>query len=403
VTARDVELGAVAAFVRGVTFKPDDVTTVDGADTVLCMRTSNVQTILDTSDVWRIPSELARRSDQYLRAGDILVSSANSWNLVGKCCWVPELPGPATFGGFVSVLRADPQELDSRYVYWWFSAPRTQQLVRSFGRRTTSISNLDLARSLRLKIPLPPLDEQRRIARVLDIADRIRERRRASFDVVARLRDAVFAAATATSPRPWPLVRVADLVDESNGGMRTGPFGSQLLHSEFVEVGVAVLGIDNAVSNEYRRGAQRYITEDKYDELRRYTVHPGDVLITIMGTCGRAAVVPDDIGIAINTKHLCCISLDRSRCLPNFLHAYFLRHPVARRYLMSRAKGAIMAGLNMGIIRDLPVSLPPIEIQRDLGDRLAEIDRVHQRAVAHGGQLDALFASLQHRAFVGAL
>jgi type I restriction enzyme S subunit len=401
VTVTQVELGAVATFVRGVTFKPDDVTTTDAADTVACMRTSNVQTELDMSDVWRIPRALVRRSDQYLASGDILVSSANSWNLVGKCCWVPDLPGVSTFGGFVSVLRADPSMLDPRYAYWWFSSPRTQQMVRSLGRRTTSISNLDLARCLRLTIPLPPLNEQRRIALVLDTVDRIRAKRQASFDVVARLRDAVFASMTCSGS--WPLVGVADLVDETNGGIRTGPFGSQLLHSEFVEAGVAVLGIDNAVANEFRWGAKRYISENKYGELRRYTVHPGDVLITIMGTCGRVAVVPDDIGVAINTKHLCCISLDRSRCLPSFLHAYFLRHPIARQYLMSRAKGAIMAGLNMGIIKELPVSLPPLEIQQEIADRLTAIDRADRRAVAHAEHLDALFGSLQHRAFTGAL
>ncbi|HLE61951.1 MAG TPA: restriction endonuclease subunit S, partial [Pyrinomonadaceae bacterium] len=144
-------------------------------------------------------------------------------------------------------------------------------------------------------------------------------------------------------------------------------------------------------------------SEAKYRQLARYTVHPRDVLITIMGTCGRCAVVPNDIQTAINTKHLCCITLDETKCLPLFLHAYFLQHPIARKYLARTAKGAIMSGLNMGLIKDMPVPLPPITLQREFARRVTMVEKLKTAQRASLAELNALLASLKHRAFRGEL
>lgn len=339
----------------------------------------------------------------HFRRGDVLVAKITPCfenGKIGRATIRTELGAGSTE---FHVVRPNTSLLDASYALHFLrrSEVRKQGILRmtgSAGQRRVPESFLSA-----LKLPLPPLDEQRRIARVLDSADQIRTRRRASHEMTERLRASVFSAMTVHADEDWPTVEVAELASSSNGGIRTGPFGSQLLHGEFVDEGVAVLGIDNAVNNRFEWGADRFITEQKYRALRRYTVHPGDVLITIMGTCGRAAIVPDGIGVAINTKHLCCVSLNRSECLPSYLHGYFLRDPSARRYLKQRAKGAIMSGLNMGIIKEMPIRLPPIGVQQELAERLAEIDALDARHRSHQQQLDALFDSLQHRAFTGTL
>jgi type I restriction enzyme, S subunit len=188
-----VRLGQIAEFIRGITYKPADVSVASDPDAIACMRTKNIQADLEDGDLVFIPRSPIKES-KLLRCGDILVSSANSWNLVGKCCWVPKLPYQATFGGFTSVLRADPTRALPRYLYHWFATDRTQQLARSFGQQTTNISNLNQARCLELEVSLPPLEEQRRVAVVLDKADVLRRKRRDTEALFGELSGAKFVS-----------------------------------------------------------------------------------------------------------------------------------------------------------------------------------------------------------------
>ncbi|WP_404881122.1 restriction endonuclease subunit S domain-containing protein, partial [Klebsiella pneumoniae] len=81
---------------------------------------------------------------------------------------------------------------------------------------------------------------------------------------------------------------------------RSGPFGSALLKSELVEKGIPFLGIDNIHVVYFDNTFRRFVSERKFNELLKYAVRPRDVVITIMGTVGRAAVIPSDIERALS-------------------------------------------------------------------------------------------------------
>jgi len=333
-----------------------------------------------------------------VQAGDVLLSITAD---LGRTAVVPEGLGLAHINQHLAILRL--QGVNPQFVAKYLASPGGQRQFERLNREGVKAGlNFNDIRSL--QIPLPPLAEQKRIAAILDAADVLRAKRREALAQLDTLLQSTFLDLFGDPVgQRWKMATVEEVARNEKNAIRTGPFGSQLLHSEFVSEGIRVLGIDNAVANEFRAGEPRFITPQKYDQLRRYTVRPGDILITIMGTCGRCAVVPDDIGIAINTKHLCCITLDRDTCLPEFMHEYFLRHPIARHYLEQSAKGAIMSGLNMGIIKNLPIPVPPLDLQRRFTAIAESIQQQKALQREHLAELDTLFASLQSCAFRGEL
>jgi len=301
------------------------------------------------------------------------------------------------------VLNAFRDSVNARYVYhhlkkFWKRLNENSQ----FGSATNYIRMQNFED---YKIPLPPLPEQKRIAAILDKADDIRRKRRQAIDLADDFLRSVFLDMFGDSEnRGWEISTVGEIADQKKGSMRTGPFGSQLLHSEFTDNGISVLGIDNVVSNTFKWAKPRFISQQKYeDELKRYTVKSGDVLISIMGTCGRCAIVPKDCPTAINTKHLCCITLDEDKILPDFLHSYFLHHPEAEKYLSKNYKGAIMQGLNMGIIKAMPIPLVPKELQIKYKTIVCSINKFKRKIESSSQLTENQFKAISQQAFTGKL
>jgi type I restriction enzyme S subunit len=329
---------------------------------------------------------------------DLLITTSGE---CGVTAFVGRDPQQATCSSnFVRILRADPHVVDPRYLFHFTTTRDFRDALRPFirGRTLQNLSTRDAFAAV--KVPLPPVEEQRRIAAILDQADALRAKRRQALAHLDALKQSIFLDMFSALAAD---ARVEEVAQDEKGSIRTGPFGSQLLHSEFVDDGIAVLGLDNVVSDRFRWVERRYITQEKYQTLKRYTVSPGDVLISIMGTCGRCVIVPDGIPTAINTKHICAISVDRNKVVPDFLRACFLWHPDSRRYLLKRAKGSIMDGLNMGIIKEMPMPLPTLDLQRDFVRRVQAVELLQDAASRSMDELERLVSSLQQRAFAGRL
>lgn len=261
------------------------------------------------------------------------------------------------------------------------------------------ISNKDI---MNLEIPLPPIEEQKRIADILDKAKLIIKQRNNSIiklDAFLKSTFLYIVGPKSEKENEWKKYKISELAVNDKKSMRTGPFGSDLKHSEFVDEGISVLGIDNAVNNHFKWGQRRYISEEKYTKLKRYTVFPNDVIITIMGTTGRSAVVPKNIPTAISTKHLATITLNNDIALPEYLSFAIHSHPEILQQINIQNKGAIMNGLNLGIIKNLELKVPPIELQKDFKNIYLKVMKMRKEKEQSLSKINELYNSLLLRVF----
>ena len=302
------------------------------------------------------------RADCTVKSGDILFAkmAATEKTLIAE-----KIHEDMLFSTGFAVLRPISEVLDSAYLYHVLRSEKflSEKDRLSSGATQKAITNKAL---LKMKICIPSLNEQRIIAAILDKSGEIKQTSEYVMSMRQQLLLSTFYEmfhSNQSTRSIWPIMNIEELALKRKNSMRTGPFGSNLLHSEFVEEGIPVLGIDNVVDNVFKWKKERYITEEKYHSLKRYTVFPGDLLVTIMGTVGRTAVCPDDLPVCINTKHLACITLNQEMVHPLFL-SYSLRHDqeiITQIKLKNR--GAIMDGLNLTLIKSLKLAIPPIELQ----------------------------------------
>ncbi len=360
-------LGDVAEFIRGVTYKPGDLMENFSDGSVVCMRTANVQKELKQSDLLSIPCGLVKNENKILREGDLLVSTANSWNLVGKCCWVPALDYPATAGGFIAVLRATPEKLDQRYLYHWFSSPDTQVDARNCGRQTTNISNMDIGRCLALEIPLPPLPEQRRIAAILDKADALRAKRRETVAKLDQLLQSAFLEMFGdpeTNSKRWPIGVIGDLLESVK-------YGSS--EKAALEGDVPILRMNNLTyAGEMDLTHLKYISADKAEE--KYQVRPGDILFNRTNSkelVGKTAVYAGPIPMAYAGY------LVRGRTRPGQSPEYisgFLNSSYGKATLQGMCKSIVgMANINAREFAAIAIPMPPSDLQKTFQSQVSNI------------------------------
>jgi type I restriction enzyme S subunit len=315
-----------------------------------------------------------------LRAGDtIITKDSETADDIAVSAFVPADLPTVVCGYHLAIVRPS-KGTSGAYVKRVFDSVWTKAAVevRANGLTRVGLGQYELDN---LEIPFPTPEEQQNIAAFLDSetakTDALVAQQRRLIELLKEKRQAVISHAVTKGlnagapmkpsgidwlgylPAHWDAVRLKHLVADSI----SGPYGAALTKDMYSSSGYRVYGQQQVIIGDFAVG-DYYVTPEKFDEMRRYSVSPGDVLVTVMGTIGRVAVVPlqSEAGI-INprlAKYRC-----NERIEPMFL-GEALMSPLLQEHLALAAQGTTMAGLNMQILGGVPIPLPPITEQRTL-------------------------------------
>jgi len=252
---------------------------------------------------------------------------------------------------------------------------------------------------------LPPLEEQKKIAGILDAADSYRQKTKALIEKYDQLTQSLFLdmfGDPVTNPKGWERVTLPDIVKKEKHSLKRGPFGGALKKEIFVDDGFKVYEQGNAIAKSTEIG-RYFIDEMKFKEMMAFKVKPGDFIVSCSGTIGKIFELPTNCPIGIINQALMKIDIDPEFIKPVYFEAVF-NYFIKDHIFISGSKGSGLKNVaSMEIIKSGSFICPPRPMQNQFAERVALIEKQKQQAKASLVKAEELFNSLLQRAFKGEL
>ncbi|MBY5520222.1 restriction endonuclease subunit S [Rhizobium leguminosarum] len=296
----------------------------------------------------------------------------------------------------INWIDFDREVVHPRYGYYACSrlAPQMIKMAPS-----TTVAILNKSSFSKLHIPLPPLDEQKRIAAILDKADQLRQKRRQAIALLDSLTQSIFLEMfgdPVSNPMGWQTQTVEDfcelIVDCVN---RTAPLAERPTDFKMIRT-------TNVKKGRLLLSEVRYVDEEVFTKWnRRATPQIGDVILTREAPVGEVGIL-DVPGNFFLGQRLMLYRPDRKKMTSEFMLRSFQSEFLSEQFRQG-SSGSTVKHLPLPSCRSFEFRVPPIEIQQQFSKRVALIKRSLGAIEAMTLRMDEVFSSLQHRAFSGQL
>ncbi len=409
------KLSAISLFERGITF-PASAKESSSSDTnIPCLRTANVQETLELSDLLYVDRTYMKgNADKLIRENDILMSTANSRELVGKTSFVHLLTEEMTFGGFIMAIRS---KINPKYLFYFLRLQFLNGKFMGNSTQTTNIANINSTSLGETETPIPPLSEQHRIvARIESLFAKLDEAKEKAQEVVegykfrkeSILYNALQGKLTVSlndndMQCGWTELTLGELI---LGGPQNGLYKSQNAYGQ----GTKILRIDGFYDGwlEPWDTLKRLTVSD--EEIKLYGLNINDIVINrvnSMAYLGKSALIRNLPETCVYESNMMRISLDTSKIVPEYL-IYYLNSSLGLEELRKNAKQAVnQASINQQDVKSVSVPVPSIYEQQKIVDILDNLiskeKRSKETAESVIEQIGTMKKAILARAFRGEL
>ena len=356
----------------------------------------------DTSSRYLTRAKADELKCTFLNDGDVLV--ARMPDPLGRACIFPGDSKLSVTVVDVCIIRPNHLHQDASWLMHCLNAPMCRHQIAGYATGTTR-SRISRSNLAKIKIPLVPLSEQRRIAAILDKAEALRAKRHAALALLDTLTQAIFLdlfGDAGENPKRWPVRPVSDYVAEFEGG--------KSIEADSDENAVTrnrVLKVSAVTGMRFLAHESKPVP-DTYEPPLEHFASVGDLLFSrantteLVGAVAYVGATPPNV--LLPDKLWRFVWRQPVIVEPLFVWALF-QTPALRREIERRATGTSgsMKNISQEKVFGISTILPPLPLQRDFVRRLTAVETLKTTHLTSLAEMDALFASLQCRAFQGEL
>jgi type I restriction enzyme, S subunit len=297
-------------------------------------------------------------------------------------------------GSTLARLRLLSDRINANYLFRYLQTKESEIRLKRTGATIPHINGQDLKN---LKIPIPPLTIQKKIASILDKADDLRKKDKTLLNKYDELLQAVFHdmfGDPVKNEKGWEMKSLGSISIKITDGTHQSP--------KFLDEGVPFLLVSNIVDNEICYETKKFISRKAYEELIiRTPIEIGDILLTTVGSYGNSAMIKSNKEFCFQ-RHIAYVKPNHNLINVEYLFGV-LKSDFVKYQIEKKVKGVAQKTLNLGDLKSLQILFPPFRIQNRFGSIAQNIQQQKKQIKLQVKQSEKLFQSLLQRAFKGEL